>query len=105
VMIEFGARQGELGRQPRRTRQIFLNYPDRIMFGTDEGTDEKMYQSYFRWLETQDEYFPYAQYPAQGRWMIYGLGLPDDVLQKVYHLNAEKLFAEFKGTTPVQGGK
>jgi hypothetical protein len=32
--------------------------PNRIMFGTDEGTDEKMYQSYFRWLETDDEYFP-----------------------------------------------
>ncbi len=56
-----------------------------------------MYRNYFRWLETRDEYFRYAQYPAQGRWMIYGLGLPDDVLEKVYHGNAEKLFARFKG--------
>jgi hypothetical protein len=54
-----------------------------------------MYQNYFRWLETEDEYFPYAQYPAQGRWMIYGLDLPDDVLEKVYHRNAEALFARF----------
>jgi uncharacterized protein len=97
VMIETGAREGELGRQPRRTRQIFMTYPDRIMFGTDEGAGEAMYQNYFRWLETDDEYFPYAQYPLQGRWMIYGLGLPDDVLEKVYHRNAEALFARFKG--------
>lgn len=99
VMIETGAREGELGRQPRRTRQIFMKYPDRIMFGTDEGAGDAMYRNYFRWLETNDEYFPYAQYPAQGRWMIYGLGLPDEVLEKVYHRNAERLFAQFKGRT------
>jgi predicted TIM-barrel fold metal-dependent hydrolase len=98
VMIETGAREGELGRQPRRTREIFMKYSDRIMFGTDEGAGESMYRNYFRWFETDDEYFPYAQYPQQGRWMIYGLGLPDDVLEKVYHRNAERLFAEFKGT-------
>jgi uncharacterized protein len=98
VMIETGAREGELGRQPRLTRQIFMTYPDRIMFGTDEGAGEAMYQNYFRWLETEDEYFPYAQYPLQGRWMIYGLGLPDDVLEKVYHRNAEALFARFKSS-------
>jgi predicted TIM-barrel fold metal-dependent hydrolase len=97
VMIETGAREGELGRQPRRTREIFMKYSDRIMFGTDEGAGEAMYQNYFRWFETEDEYFPYAQYPLQGRWMIYGLGLPDDVLEKVYHRNAEALFARLKG--------
>jgi predicted TIM-barrel fold metal-dependent hydrolase len=96
VMIETGAREGELGRQPRRTREIFLKYSDRIMFGTDEGAEEAMYRNYFRWLETEDEYFPYAQYPLQGRWMIYGLGLPDEVLEKLYHRNAEALFARFK---------
>ena len=98
VMIETGAREGELGRQPRRTREIFLKYSDRIMFGTDEGAGEAMYRNYFRWLETNDEYFPYAQYPLQGRWMIYGLGLPDDVLEKVYHRNAEELLARFKNS-------
>lgn len=97
VMIETGAREGEIGRQPRRTRQLFMKYSDRIMFGTDEGADESMYKNYFRWLETEDEYFPYAQYPAQGRWMIYGLGLPADALEKVYHRNAEELFARFRG--------
>ena len=103
VMIETGAREAELGRQPRRAREIFMKYSDRIMFGTDEGASETMYQNYFRWLQTDDEYFPYAQYPAQGRWMIYGLRLPDDVLENVCHRNAERLFARFKGIKSVTG--
>ncbi len=102
VMIETGAREGELGRQPRRTREIFMKYSDRVMLGTDEGASDAMYWNYFRWFETDDEYFPYAQYPAQGRWMIYGLGLPDDVLEKVYHKNAERVFAQFKGNPKQQ---
>lgn len=92
--VEFGAREAELGRQPRRSREFFLKYQDRIMFGTDNGPEEGMYQNYFRWLETADEYFEYWGYPGQGRWMIYGMALPDDVLEKVYHLNADKLFSK-----------
>lgn len=105
VMIEFGAREGELGRQPRRAKALFMKYSDRIMFGTDEGSEERMYLNYFRWLEADDEYFPYAQYPGQGRWMISGMGLPDDLLEKVYHLNAENLFARFKGAGAAKGGQ
>ena len=95
--VEFGARQAELGRQPRRARQFFIDYQDRIMFGTDSEPEEQMYASYFRWLETADEYFPYWGYPGQGRWDIYGMDLPDSVLEKVYNKNAEKLFAQFRG--------
>ena len=75
VMVEFGAREAELGRQPRQTREFVLKYQDRIMFGTDNGMDEVMYRNHFRWLETADEYFDYWGYPAQGRWKIYGLDL------------------------------
>jgi predicted TIM-barrel fold metal-dependent hydrolase len=91
--VEFGAREAELGRQPRRARAFFLKYQDRIMFGTDNGPEEGMYQNYFRWLETADEYFEYWGYPGQGRWMIYGMELPDPVLEKIYHGNADQLFA------------
>ena len=97
MMIEFGAREAELGRQPRRTREFFLQYQDRIMFGTDAEPVPAMYRNYFRWLETEDEYFDYWGYPGQGRWKIYGEGLPDPVLEKIYHLNAEGVFAQFKG--------
>jgi uncharacterized protein len=97
VMVEFGAGQAELGRQPRRAREFFLQYQDRIMFGTDNGMSEQMYRNHFRWLETGDEYFDYWGYPGQGRWKIYGLQLPDTVLEKVYHSNAERMFGQFKG--------
>jgi Amidohydrolase len=97
VMTEFGAREAELGRQPRRAREFFLKYQDRIMFVTDNGMEEEMYRNHFRWLETGDEYFDYWGYPAQGRWKIYGMELPDSVLEKVYHKNAERLFGQFKG--------
>jgi predicted TIM-barrel fold metal-dependent hydrolase len=97
VMVEFGAREAELGRQPRRAREFFIKYQDRIMFGTDNGMDEVMYRNHFRWLETADESFDYWGYPAQGRWKIYGMELPDAVLEKIYHKNAERIFGQFRG--------
>jgi uncharacterized protein len=97
MLVELGARQAELGRQPRRARKFFIDYQDRILFGTDSEPEEAMYANYFRWLETADEYFPYWGYPGQGRWEIYGMELPDSVLEKVYHKNAGKMFAQFKG--------
>ena len=96
VMVEFGARQAELGRQPRRARELFLQYQDRIMFGTDNEVTESMYRSHFRWLETADEYFDYWGAPGQGRFEISGLALPDGILEKVYHKNAERLFSGFR---------
>jgi predicted TIM-barrel fold metal-dependent hydrolase len=102
VMVEFGAREAELGRQPRRAREFFLKYQDRIMFGTDNGMDEAMYRNHFRWLETADEYFDYWGYPGQGRWKIYGMDLPDVVLEKIYHKNAERMFGQFRGTVPAK---
>ena len=86
-----------MGRQPRRARKFFLDYQDRICFGTDMAPSEGLYRNHFRWLETADEYFDYWGSPGQGRWKIYGLDLPDSVLEKVYHLNAEKVFRQFKG--------
>ncbi len=97
MYVEFGQRQAELGRQPRRARRFFLDYQDRILFGSDSTPEESMYANYFRWLETADEYFPYSGYPGQGRWEIYGMELPDTVLEKVYHKNADKILGQYKG--------
>ena len=101
--VELGARIGELGRQPRTARRFFERYQDRILFGTDATPhgDEypqqlfgnALYEIYYRFLETEDEYFDYAPaaVPPQGRWRIYGLGLPESILRKVYHDNAARL--------------
>lgn len=101
--VEIGARLGELGRQPRRSRRFFEEYADRILFGTDaspNGTSvpqqdlvPAMFRCYFRFLETSDEYFDYspARVPPQGRWKIYGIGLPDEILRRVYRDNALRI--------------
>jgi uncharacterized protein len=105
VLVEFGARQAELGRQPRRAREFFLKYEDRVMFGTDNGVTEEMYRNNFQFLETADEYFDYWGAPGQGRFEISGLNLPDPVLEKVYHKNAERLFSQFKSQSGSKGAK
>ena len=105
MYVEFGARQAELGRQPRRAGKFFQKYQDRILFGTDSDPEEKMYANYFRWLETADEYFDYWGYPGQGRWEIYGLALSDELLKKVYSQNAERIFAHYKGVEAVGAKK
>jgi predicted TIM-barrel fold metal-dependent hydrolase len=101
--VDLAARIGELGRQPRNSRQFFEKYQDRILFGTDavphgDETPQQvygdlLYQIYCRFLETGDEYFDYAPaaVPPQGRWRIYGIGLPENILRKVYHDNAARL--------------
>ncbi len=90
--VDISARISELGRQPYTARRFFLKFADRILFGTDMGPSLDIYRIYYRFLETDDEYFNYGmtEIPGQGRWFIYGLYLPDDVLEKVYHRNARR---------------
>ncbi len=91
--VEIAARVAELGRQPYSSRKFFLKYSDRILFGTDGVPPMSELIPHFRFLETFDENFPYEDnpFPPQGLWNIYGIGLPDEVLRKVYHKNAERL--------------
>jgi predicted TIM-barrel fold metal-dependent hydrolase len=101
--VDIAARIGELGRQPRAARKFFDKYQDRIVFGTDavpggyntpqQIFGDDLYRIYYRFLETEDEYFDYAPAPKppQGRWCISGIGLPDGILKKVYWENAAQL--------------
>ncbi len=89
LMIEFASRINELGRQPYTARKFFIRYQDRILFGTDGPWPELRLSYYWRFLESYDEYFPYSEKSPQpqGMWRIYGIGLPDDILKKVYQEN------------------
>ena len=103
MTVDIAARIGELGRQPRTARRFFDKYQDRILFGTDATPhgdevpqqifNDQLYEIYYRFLETDDEYFDYspARIPPQGRWKIYGIELPEPVLRKVYYENAVRL--------------
>lgn len=86
VVVEFGAVIAELGRQPKMAKAFFTKYQDRILFGKDSWVPEE-YATYFRVLETEDEYFPYHK-KYHAFWAMYGMGLPDDILKKVYYKNA-----------------
>jgi len=89
MYTEIGAVLAELGRQPRAARTFFIAYQDRILFGKDTYKMEEYY-TYFRVLETEDEYFDYYR-KRHAHWKMYGLGLPDSVLQKVYYQNTIKV--------------
>lgn len=86
---ELGAVLAELGRQPRNARQWFIRYPDRTVMGKDTWEPSEYY-TYFRVLETADEYFDYYR-KRHAFWKMYGLDLPDEVLKKVYYKNALRI--------------
>jgi len=89
VYTEFGAIIAELGREPRAAKAFFTKYQDRILFGKDSWVPSE-YSTYFRVLETEDEYFPYHK-KYHAFWAMYGIGLPDDILKKIYYKNALKI--------------
>jgi len=101
LYYDTSARIHEMGRQPFTARDFLIKYADRILFGTD-GSDDghinaNMYHINWRWYETNDEYFDVSKaHHYQGRWMAYGVSLPDDVLKKIYYQNALKLYPGIK---------
>jgi predicted TIM-barrel fold metal-dependent hydrolase len=96
--VDIDARISELGRQPYTARKFMIKHQDRVLFGTDTPPNAEAYSIYYRFLETDDEYInPAAGHHLQGRWMIYGLYLPDEVLEKIYNKNALKILGMFNG--------
>lgn len=91
--VDIAARLAELGRQPYSAREFMTRWSDRVLFGTDSPPDAESTAIHRRFLETWDESFDYDVEgpPSQGRWQIHGLGLPDDVLRKIYADNARGL--------------
>ena len=87
--VGLGAVIYEPGRQPSFAREFFIKYQDRILMGKDSWAPEE-YPTYFRVLESNDEYFPYYR-KYHAFWRMYGLGLPDEVLRKVYYKNALRI--------------
>lgn len=104
LYADLSGRVPELGRQPYAARKFLLKYQDRICFGTDRfpgRIDQPREKIYYRFLETEDEYFNYYDhpFPTEGDWRIYGVHLPDEVLEKIYNGNAERAL---KGEMPAR---
>jgi predicted TIM-barrel fold metal-dependent hydrolase len=98
LYVDIAARIGELGRQPYSARAFLVKYADRVLFGTDGPRVAERIGYHWRFLETFDEYFPYAEnaFPPQGFWRIYGVSLPDDVLRKIYNENSARIIPGVK---------
>ena len=95
-LVDLSAREAELGRQPYSARRFLIRWQDRVLFGTDRypgRTDQPRHRLYYRLLETDDEYFKYYDhsFPPTGEWRVYGLHLPDAVLEKIYKSNADRV--------------
>lgn len=89
MYVELAAIIAELGRQPRNAHDFFVKYQDKILFGKDSWVPSE-FPTYFRVLESDDEYFPYHK-KYHAFWPMYGMDLPDEVLKKVYYKNALKI--------------
>jgi len=107
-----------LGSRPEAAREAILAHPDRVLFGTGiryvEAGDQQgivlgagepilydpkllggedrytFFASAFRFFETRDTEIP-SPTPSLGDRTLRGIGLPREVLQRVYHRNAERL--------------
>ena len=112
--VEISASVQDLGRAPRLWREFIIKYQDRVLFGSDGGPErgiDDFWTPHWRFLETYDEYFEHpAQLrteggsPGHGRWNISGIGLPDEVLRKVYYENALRHLPSLKNSVTRQLG-
>jgi predicted TIM-barrel fold metal-dependent hydrolase/rubredoxin len=84
LYLDISARDYEIGRQPRSAREFIDRFSTRIMFGTDMGREQEMYEGWWRLLETADEFIPGRQW-----WRMYGLELDPDTLRDIYQTTAE----------------
>ncbi len=93
MFVDTAERISELGRQPYTSREFLIKYQDRIIYGTDLIPNATNVSGNYRFFETKDEYFPYNSFDEhnQGRWNIYGVYLPDEVLKKIYYKNALRI--------------
>ena len=94
LYVDIAARVAESAHTPRATREFLIKYQDRVLFGTDNGMDAPMYQNIFRVLETNDEHFYVPEFNYH--WALSGFNLPDEVLKKIYHDNAQRILTEYK---------
>lgn len=112
MYADLAARIPEIGRHPpEKVRRLFIKHQDRIVFATDFQVNSRLtlgsggsgpaptdddaaefFQKHWRWLETNDRDFAHMT-PIQGDWTISAIGLPSNVLRKIYFGNARKLLA------------
>lgn len=90
LYADIAARYAETAAIPRAMEQFCQKYQDKVVYGTDMGMNASMYRLTFRILETNDEHF-YAHQYFSYHWPLYGFGLSDETLEKIYGGNARRI--------------
>lgn len=90
LYADIAARFAEIAPVPRYTAAFITKYQDKLLYGTDMGTDASMYNITYRILESADEHF-YEIDLFNYHWPLYGLDLSKEILQKLYQTNAMKI--------------
>lgn len=91
LYADASARFGETSTIPRYMAAFYEKYQDKLLYGTDNIPESRMYEVTFRILETVDEHFYYYKFY---HWPSYGFGLNDKILKKVYHDNAKRILRD-----------
>jgi predicted TIM-barrel fold metal-dependent hydrolase len=90
LYADISARFAETAAIPRAAARFFDKYRDRLVYGTDMHFNMRMYRLTFRILESEDEHF-YDWGNFSYHWPLYGFGLDDKILKKVYRDNALRI--------------
>lgn len=93
LYADISARYAESATIPRNMKSFYEKYQDKLLYGTDMGYDTTMYRITFRVLESSDEHF-YEIKQFGYHWALNGFDLSPQVLKKIYHDNAAKLFGK-----------
>jgi predicted TIM-barrel fold metal-dependent hydrolase len=111
LYVNTSARIPEIGRfNAKKMNEYFRKFSSRIIYGSDLGIGPEVlilgssppvhpaakdillfFNASYRYFETWDKQFQHPT-PIQGKWKIDGIGLPCDLLEKIYRKNAENLF-------------
>lgn len=95
-----------MSKTPDASRDFFIKYADRLVFGTDNSSNWTVTEGHvragitYRWLETEDtfrmpETADFLLGPPEDG-VVHGMALPDDVLEKIYTKN----IIRYAGDTP-----
>ena len=105
--LDTSAAVSEIGRgDVTAARELFLAWPDRMLFGTDLARVPayeypnfgerrwdlaEYFERHWRFFETAERELPHP-IPEQVPWTVTGIDLPDDVLRALYFDNAMRLY-------------
>jgi predicted TIM-barrel fold metal-dependent hydrolase len=103
TVVDLAARMGQVEFQSNqdreKVRRFFIRYQDRLLYGTDTAQNaadksrELRREAHANWLRdwrylNTEQTFKVPELDAS----VHGLGLPRDVIRKIYSANAERWF-------------